>query len=284
MSKDIQGNDLDSVEVVLGGGFSFVKYDSANVITPQMIADSKPQPDLPDAYQWSTAGVGLILADRGPQDSRDADDATEFYQAGYALNGEPTLTTQFSPAENNPTVRELTIGAPDEYGVYHVSDIIQNAKWMAYQEEMIRGRNGKTRIRRRAGVVQITNNEPNQSERKSVKGTALTATWQADPLYQTQGSEKYIESYYEPGDDTTQSVTVDPTSLSVAVGASGTATATVLPETAPQIVKASSDHTEIATVSVSGSTITVYGVAQGTATVTVSAGGRTASLAVTVTD
>ena len=37
MARDTQGNDLDSVEVVLGGGIRFAPYDEANVITPEMI-------------------------------------------------------------------------------------------------------------------------------------------------------------------------------------------------------------------------------------------------------
>ncbi|GAA6124223.1 hypothetical protein BPY_23310 [Bifidobacterium psychraerophilum] len=283
MPKDTQGNDLDSVEVILGGGFSFVPYAAENVITPEMIADNKATPGLPTAYSWEQAGIGLILSDGGPQDARDADDATEFYQPGYTLNSSPTLTTQFSPAENNALVRQLTIGTPDEYGVYHVSDIIQNTKWMAYQEELVRGKNGKTRVRRRAGVVQITNNEPNQSERKSVKGTALTATWQEDPLYQTQGDEKYIESYYEPDDTTTESVSATPTTVTVQEGADVEVTATVLPATAPQTVTAASNHSDIATVTVTGLTVTIHGVAAGTFTITLTAGTKTATITGTVT-
>ena len=46
-----------------------------------------------------------------------------------------SLTQTFSPAENNALTRKITIGEPDAQGVYHVADIIQDAKWMVYEEE-----------------------------------------------------------------------------------------------------------------------------------------------------
>ena len=43
----------------------------------------------------------------------------------------------------------------------------------------------------------LTGNEPGQSTRGSVKGRALTVTWQNDELY---GGHKYIEHTYDPAD------------------------------------------------------------------------------------
>ena len=192
MTADAQGNDLSKVEVPVTGAIMLVPYEEDNKITEEMIAKTKAEPDLPEAYDRSTACIGLITSDGGPQDSRDADDAIEFYQDGYLLSPSSTLTTSFTTAENNEMTRKVTLGDPDDNGVYHVDDIIQDTKWCAYQEETLRG----NIVHRRAGVVQVTGNEPNQSERGSVKGQALTVTWQADPMY---GGHKYIESYYTPG-------------------------------------------------------------------------------------
>lgn len=194
MSKDAQGNDLSAVEVPITGGIMLVEYSDDNVITSEMIGKNVTTPQLPKAYDRSTACVGLITSDGGPQDSRDADDATEFYQDGYLLAASATLTTSFTAAENNEMTRKVTLGEPDENGVYAVDDIVQDKKWMAYQEESLRG----GRVRRRAGVVIVTGNEPNQSERGSVKGQQLTVTWQNDEHYQ---GKKYIECIYEPAND-----------------------------------------------------------------------------------
>lgn len=191
MAKDSQGNDLSAVEVPITGAIMLVPYSDDNVITSTMIGKNVAQPELPEAYDYETACVGLITSDGGPQDSRDADDATEFYQDGYLLAASATLSTSFTAAENNEMTRKVTLGEPDENGVYTVDDIVQDTKWMAYQEESLRG----GRVRRRAGVVIVTGNEPNQSERGSVKGQQLTVTWQADEHY---GGGKYIECIYDP--------------------------------------------------------------------------------------
>ncbi|KAE8127295.1 hypothetical protein [Bifidobacterium tibiigranuli] len=191
MTADSQGNDLSKVEVPITGAISLVPYSDANKITRTMIARSKAKPELPDAYAPAKACVGLITSDGGPQDGRDADDPTEFYQSGYLLQPEPKLTTAFTAAEDNDLTRLITVGEPDADGVYAVDDILRDDKWMAYQEEALRG----GRVRRRAGVVQVTGNEPGQSERGSVKGRALTVTWQPDPNYD---GHRYFESIYDP--------------------------------------------------------------------------------------
>lgn len=191
MTRDSQGNDLTKVAVPVTGAIMLVPYDVANKITSVMIAKNVKAPKLPDAYDPVKAACGLITSDGGPQDGRDADDPTEFYQDGYLLNGASKLTTTFTVAEDNDLVRTITLGEPDENGVYMVDDIIADGKWCAYQEEAWRG----GRIRRRAGVVQVTGNEPGQSERGSVIGRALTVNWSADEMYD---GHKYIESIYDP--------------------------------------------------------------------------------------
>ena len=289
MARDTQGNDLDSVEVVLGGGIRFAPYDEANVITPEMIAATKTPEEvaeaLPEIFKSPESGVGLITSDGGPQDARDSDDAIEFYQSGYSLNADPSLTTAFTIAENNELTRRMTIGEPDEYGVYHVSDILQNDKWIAYQEESIRGAGGKVRVRRRAGVIQLTGNEPNQSERGVVKGSAWTATWQADSLFDPNA--KYLESYYEPDKIPVSGVTVTPDTTTLKNGETTTLTASITPENAydKTVTWSADDSGAKVTLTPSGTTCKVTGKADsGTVNVTCTTkdGSKTDSVTVTL--
>lgn len=51
-----------------------------------------------------------------------------------------------------------------------------------------------------AKVTQITGNEPDQQERGSVTGRALTVEWMKDPLYvdAEHPNTRWIESWYDP--------------------------------------------------------------------------------------
>lgn len=193
MAKDAQGNDLSAVAVPITGAICLVPYDEENVITREMISKTKAAPELPDAYDRSKACIGLITSDGGPQDSVDQDDAVEFWQQGYSINADPTLTTAFTVAEDNDFTREVCYGEKpdDEHGAVVVRTLTPDTKWMAYYEESYK--NGS--VNRRAGVVQVTGNEPGQSERGSVKGRALTVTWLNDEFYE---GGKYIEVLYVP--------------------------------------------------------------------------------------
>lgn len=192
MTADNQGNDLDSVKNVLTSKIIVAPYAAGKTLTASQIAPSVADPitELGDVFGSDSAAVGLITSDGAPQDSRDGDDATEFHQPGYALNADPTLTLAFTAAEDNDLTRLMTIGKPDETGVYHVKDIIQDTKWFAYQETIYKS----GRKRRRLGVIQITGNEPAQDTRGEVSGLSLTATWQIDPAVDG-GNSRYLQSY-----------------------------------------------------------------------------------------
>lgn len=192
MTADNQGNDLDSVKNVLTSKIIVAPYVAGKTLTASQIAPSVADPitELGDVFGSSSATVGLITSDGAPQDSRDGDDATEFHQPGYTLNADPTLTLAFTAAEDNDLTRLMTIGRPDEIGVYHVKDIIQDTKWFAYQETIYKS----GRKRRRLGVIQITGNEPAQDTRGEVSGLSLTATWQLDPAVDG-GNSRYLQSY-----------------------------------------------------------------------------------------
>lgn len=192
MTADNQGNDLDSVKNVLTSKIIVAPYAAGKTLTASQIAPSVADPitELGDVFGSDSAAVGLITSDGAPQDSRDGDDATEFHQPGYTLNTDPTLTLAFTAAEDNDLTRLMTIGKPDETGVYHVKDIIQDTKWFAYQETIYKS----GRKRRRLGVIQITGNEPAQDTRGEVSGLSLTATWQIDPAVDG-GNSRYLQSY-----------------------------------------------------------------------------------------
>lgn len=192
MTADNQGNDLNAVKNVLTSKIIVAPYVPGKTLTASQIAPSVADPitELGDVFGSSSSTVGLITSDGAPQDSRDGDDATEFHQPGYTLNADPTLTLAFTAAEDNDLTRLMTIGKPDETGVYHVKDIIQDTKWFAYQETIYKS----GRKRRRLGVIQITGNEPAQDTRGEVSGLSLTATWQLDPAVDG-GNSCYLQSY-----------------------------------------------------------------------------------------
>lgn len=192
MTADSQGNDLNAVKNVLTSKIIVAPYVPGKTLTASQIAPSVADPitELGDVFGSSSATVGLITSDGAPQDSRDGDDATEFHQPGYTLNADPTLTLAFTAAEDNDLTRLMTIGKPDETGVYHVKDIIQDTKWFAYQETIYKS----GRKRRRLGVIQITGNEPAQDTRGEVSGLSLTVTWQLDPAVDG-GNSRYLQSY-----------------------------------------------------------------------------------------
>ena len=192
LTADNQGNDLNAVKNVLTSKIIVAPYAPGKTLTASQIAPSVADPitELGDVFGSSSATVGLITSDGAPQDSRDGDDATEFHQPGYTLNADPTLTLAFTAAEDNDLTRLMTIGRPDETGVYHVKDLIQDTKWFAYQETIYKS----GRKRRRLGVIQITGNEPAQDTRGEVSGLSLTATWQLDPAVDG-GNSRYLQSY-----------------------------------------------------------------------------------------
>lgn len=192
MARDASGNNLDDVKYVKNSKILLAPYDATKKLTADMIASSVADPitELANVFPAAKSAVGLITSDGAPQDGREADDAVEFHQPGYLLNGDPSLTLAFTVAEDNELTRSLTIGEPDANGVYHVSDIVQSGKWFAYQETVYRS----DRVRRRLGVVQITGNEPAQDTRGEVSGLALTAQWQLDDNVDG-GKSRYLQSY-----------------------------------------------------------------------------------------
>lgn len=203
MTADAAGNDLDATKVVVTSKIRIAPYDATQKLTADLIAPSVADPATKLDTIFSKGGfVGLITSDGAPQDGRDADDATEFHQPGYLLNADAKLTVQFTAAEDNDITRQMTIGKPDDIDVYHVTDIIQNNKWFAYQETVFKG----LLSRRRLGVVQLTGNEPDQETRGSVDGNALTLEWVEDEACDN-GACKYLQAFVPKSTTAAQSST-----------------------------------------------------------------------------
>lgn len=198
MAKDKQGNDLGNVGVPVTGAICIVPYSEDNVITRTMIGKKNATPKLPEVYARGTACLGLITSDGAPQDSTESGDAIEFWQQGYTLNGETTISTAFTIAEDTDLAREFCFGEkPDADGVIAVDTFTPDTKWMAYEE--ITYKNGN--VDRRAGVIQVTANEPGQAERGSVFGRAVTVKWVRDDLYE---GKAFIEAHCTPADVTAE--------------------------------------------------------------------------------
>lgn len=293
MTADSQGNDLQSVKYVVTSKIKLAPYDPAKRLVAAMIASGVQDPitTLGDIFADGSF-VGLITSDGAPQDARDADDAIEFHQPGYQMNADPSLTLQFTVAEDNALTREMTIGKPDADDVYHVSDTVQDTKWFAYQETVYKA----GPHRRRLGVVQITGNEPAQDTRGEVSGLSLTATWQKDDTVD-DGNSRYLQSYYTPetgGGDTpaptvkpVESISLSPATASVEEGKDATFTVGFTPADASDKGYTVTSSAEAnATVTSAGKTVTAHGVKAGTpVTITVTShdGGKTATATLTVT-
>lgn len=196
MTRDSRGNDLSQTFVPVDGAVLFVPYDPANAISSTVLG-TKGDPKLPSAYDPQTAGIGLIESGGGLHFQRSGGNSTTFFQRGYALNGAPTLTCQFTIAELNDLADEISLGKADENGVHKVDDIIQDTKWCVYIKEIDKW----GRERRTAGVVQLTANSPAADSNGTVTGQQWTLTFQPDDMYE---GHAYYQCRYDPR---TQTVT-----------------------------------------------------------------------------
>lgn len=268
MAVDSAGNDLSNVSVPLTGTVAFAPYALANVIAD---ADMGAPIDFGTKYPGYKK-LGLIKDDGGQQDDRDDEDAIEFFQDGYKIAGDSTLTVQIGLAEDNAAVNELCTGkTPDANGVIYVPASLPDAKVLLFAATKYK--NGNTRVRN--GVARISKIEVDQEERGKVRGRSVTLEWVPDDLfdgfpYKQWGPDAIVAM-------PTTSVTVSPTTLSVAVGASKPVSATTVPAGNP-VVWSTSDPAK-ATVSAGQ----VTGVAAGTATITATSGSKSGTCAVTVT-
>ncbi len=174
MTADIQGNDLEAVGVPITGMAAFAPIDQANVIEKAALG-AKPLV-LPEAFRK----LGLYKQDGGPTDARESEDPIEFFQQGYKLAGAGTRTVQISLAEQNAAVQKLIEGRePDADGVIEVSASLPDNQFILLV--VTRYKNGMEK--RRIGVASVTAVEPDQEERGSIAGQAVTFTWAENALF-----------------------------------------------------------------------------------------------------
>lgn len=273
MAADANGNDLGKVDVVITAAAAIAPYDAANVLTSEQGGGQSAQ--LPEAY----VPLGLIKSDGGATEEMDQDDPIEFLQQGYSLSADPTMTIQIGLAEFNAAVRKLITGkTPDEHGMIGIETYTPDTKWLLFYEEVYK--NG--RVIRKNGVIQVTTTEIDQSERGSVKGRNVTMTWQPDQLIGNGTTTKFNEWHYPVDDEPIESVTASKETITGNAGGSDSFTVEILPSGTDTPITAKSNDDSIAKATVSGSTVNVELVAQGSATITVAAGGRTDTVQVTV--
>ena len=275
MSADANGNDLSSVAVPVTG-FIAVQMSGTPAYVESAAGGLTPLV-LPTGYKK----VGLLTDDGAPQDDSDSDDDIELWQKGYKLRGDVTSRTlEITTAELNDTVRELINGVePDANGMITVDQGNENQFPLF---EYVKYKNGMSL--RRNGLAQISTVKPAQQSRGDVAGYDITFEWISD---ETVGGF-YREWVVNPSTSSVSSLAIKATDgsaapSSVAVGSTVAlkAVATLTDSTTIDVSAtwASSDATK-ATVSDG----TVTGVAAGTATITASYAGVSASLSITVAE
>jgi uncharacterized protein YjdB len=275
MSADANGNDLSSVAVPVTG-FIAVQMSGTPAYVESAAGGLTPLV-LPTGYKK----VGLLTDDGAPQDDSDSDDDIELWQKGYKLRGDVTSRTlEITTAELNDTVRELINGVePDANGMITVDQGNENQFPLF---EYVKYKNGMSL--RRNGLAQISTVKPAQQTRGDVAGYDITFEWISD---ETVGGF-YREWVVNPSTSSVSSLAIKATDgsaapSSVAVGSTVAlkAVATLTDSTTIDVSAtwASSDATK-ATVSDG----TVTGVAAGTATITASYAGVSASLSITVAE
>lgn len=183
MAADSSGNDLSAVGVPLTGLAAIAPVSEDNIIAD---ADMGKSPlALPTAY----SKLGLYKEDGGPQEARDDEDAIKFFQQGYKIAGDGTLTLQVNLAEDNATVNKLIDGKePNEQGVVYVDSNLPDALWILFVAT--RFKNGNEL--RRNGVVRVQAVEVDQEERGSVRGKSVTLEWVPDELFVGSPYKKWL--------------------------------------------------------------------------------------------
>ena len=183
MTADSSGNDLSAVGVPLTGLAAIAPVDAANVIKDEDMGRT------PLALVEAYVKLGLYKQDGGPQEARDDEDAIEFFQVGYKIAGDGTLTIQINLAEDNEAVNKLIDGKePNEQGVVYVDSNLPDALWILFVAT--RFKNGNEL--RRNGVARVQAVEVDQEERGSVRGKSVTLEWVPDDLFNGAPYKKWL--------------------------------------------------------------------------------------------
>ncbi|MDR1214457.1 MAG: hypothetical protein LBK54_10310 [Propionibacteriaceae bacterium] len=184
MAVDPQGNDLQSVRIPITGKIAWAPLDAANVVTPADGGDRSLAllTDYP-AYKL----LGLIKTDGGFEPTAETGDATEFFQDGYKLFGESTLSEKVGLAQSDRSLVEFLTGKTfDANGHIYVSDAFTDKQFLIFREVLYKSGD----IERRNGVAQFTEVAQDKDERGTVRGFAVAYEWQRSDLF---GGEKYSQ-------------------------------------------------------------------------------------------
>lgn len=193
-------------------------------------------------------------------------------------------TYQFAMLELNEHSARLRYGAGNvtaaEDGTLTISHSMPTGESICMVLEiLLTGRKVK-----RIVIADATVSEYGDTQYSAGDAVMYDVTMAANPseLIGGASSREYVALIVEPV--AVDSVTLSKTESNGDEGTTDTVTVTITPDTATdKTIKALSDHEDIATVSVKDTTLTITRKAHGTATITVTVGGKTATLAVTVT-
>lgn len=213
--------------------------------------------------------LGLMKSDGGVEEGRDDEDATEFFQEGEKIAGASTRTIKVGLAENGMNVQRFLEGKdPDTNGVVYVDDSLPDAKFLVFSAT--RFKNGTEE--RRTGVGRIKAIEVDQETRGEVRAKSVTIEWVPSDLFKGKPYKRWTGV---PGGVV---IKLDKMTASVKENETVQLIATVEPD-GQEIAWKSSDPL---TATVEGGLVT--GVKTGgPITITASAGGSSATCAVTVT-
>lgn len=189
MSTDPVGANLDAVGIPVTG-FAAVQLDGDPVFLESLEGAANPL-TLPAGYEK----VGLFKVDGGPQESAETSDDLEFFQDGYKLSGNASMTIAINLAEMNERVRRLTTGkTPDENGMITIDRAVPDNRFPLFVA--IQYKSGLQR--RLNGLARISAVEKDQETRGEVAGRATTFEWINDPAIGGFYREWVIDPNAEP--------------------------------------------------------------------------------------
>ena len=196
MTADAQGNDLTAVKYVTSSKIIIAPYDPTAKLTASMIAKTVADPitTLKDIFSKGHA-VGLINQRRPRRRTRETPmTPPNSTRPGYMLNADPNLTLAFTVAEDNETVRGMTIGNPRcrrrlSRERHHPGFQVDRLPGNALQEP--------AQSAAASAYCRPPAAKPAQDTRGEVSGIALTTTWQKDSIVDN-GNSRYLQSYYMP--------------------------------------------------------------------------------------
>lgn len=164
----LTGADLGAVGIPLTG-FAAVQLEGEAKFLES--AEGKATPlEVPEGYKK----VGLFKVDGGPQEAAETGDAQEFFQDGFKMAGQGTLTIAINLAEMNEHVRRLTTGKKaDANGMIVVDSATPDNVFPLLVVTQFK--NGWQR--RLNGMARVSAVEKDQETRGEVNGRATTFEW-----------------------------------------------------------------------------------------------------------